>query len=302
MLRPVILTLAKMKAVQKAIMSVPLSRKMALRFVAGEEMPDALRAAKELNERGFSCSLDHLGEGVEDVERAREALGEFLEILDHIRREGLDSHISVKPTDMGLAVDPELCREQMETLIGRAQECGTFVRIDMEGSEHTQATIALYEGLCSKYENVGVAVQSYLYRTREDIEKLLPLGGKFRLCKGAYNEPPEVAFPAKGKVDENYLELSKLLLESGTYHGLATHDEAMIRAILKHVAEKGIPRDSFEFQMLYGVRRDLQEELVQSHRVRIYVPYGREWYPYLMRRLGERPANLLFILKALIRG
>jgi proline dehydrogenase len=280
-------------------------RRMSSRFVAGMEIGDALRVAAELNHQGFLVTLDSLGESVTSETEAHRAAEIYHELLNWISAHKLKANISVKLTQMGLALDPPLAERIAESLAKHAAEVANFVRIDMEDSSLTQATLDIVYRIHARPElrsAIGVVIQSYLYRSQADIEQLLANQIRVRLCKGAYKEPPEVAFPKKSDVDANYIRLSKMLLESPVYHGLATHDEAMIAAAKAFAIERGIDKSRFEFQMLFGVRRDLQRRLVkEGYNVRVYVPFGSEWYPYFMRRLAERPANVIFLAKNYFR-
>ncbi len=273
-------------------------RRLALRFVAGETLREAVAVAKELNERGMTVSMDHLGESVTDVGSARAARDDYLACLDEIAATGLDANVSVKLTQLGLALDRGIAIEAMRQIAGRAAEVGTTVTIDMEDSPYTDATLDIYELIQKEFENVGVAVQAYLYRTGADISRIAPLGGHIRLCKGAYAEPDRIAMRRKEHVDANFATLTKQLMDQDDAKpAIASHDDGLIDLARKLVAGRAAP---FEFQMLYGIREQLQSELVrQGHPLRIYVPYGSEWYPYLTRRLAERPANTLFFLRAL---
>ncbi len=301
MLRNTLLYLSEMKRIQGWIMGNPLSRRAALRFVAGETRQEALEAARALNNKGIEASIDFLGENVSQESEARQALEEYLAVLDGIEREKVRSHVSIKLTALGLDISGDLCREHVTQICRRAKEIGTFVRIDMEGSAYTEATLGLYKKVLGEFDNVGLAIQAYLYRTEKDIEGLVKEGGKFRLCKGAYKEPGEIAHQEKRDVDSSYVSSMKFLLSSGTYHGLATHDPEIIQKAKDYAQENEIGRDAFEFQMLYGIQRDTQEAVARDYNMRVYIPYGTNWYPYLMRRLAERPANLWFVLKNLMR-
>jgi proline dehydrogenase len=250
----------------------------------------------------MSASLDHLGENVTSREQALRAQQTYLQTLERIWQEGLNSNISLKLTQLGLDWDAEFCAQLLESIVRRAEELDNFVRIDMESSAYTARTLELCKRMRAKSTAVGAVIQSYLYRSEQDVRELIAIGCRIRLCKGAYNEPPEVAFPRKADVDANFVRLMKLLLSSGIYHAIATHDPRMISATKEFVREKGIPADQFEFQMLYGIRPDLQRQLVQEgYRLRIYIPFGRDWFPYFMRRLAERPANVLFLFRNLFR-
>lgn len=273
------------------------------RFVAGEDLTDAVEAIRQLNRQGISASFDHLGESITAEVETRKEVGEYVRVLDSIHASGLDSNVSVKLTQLGLDVSQDLCYANTRTIVEAALRYNNFVRIDMEDSSKTDGTLQVFKRLRTDFENVGIVIQAYLFRSEKDIEDLLKLGARIRVCKGAYKEPPSVAFPKKADVDANYVKLTKLLLSSGTYHGIATHDENMIAATTQFARDRKISPERFEFQMLYGIRRDLQEKLVrEGYRMRVYVPYGRYWYPYFMRRLAERPANVWFVLRNTIRG
>ncbi len=279
-----------------------LAQRLATRFVAGETLDQALAVARKLNAEGITVTLDHLGESVSTLEEAGEARDVYLRTLEAIHTSGIQGGVSLKLTQFGLDLSYEQSLANVEQLVRRAAELDSFVRVDMESSEYTDRTLDLVHTLHALHGMVGVVVQSYLYRSRADIEKLCAGKIGVRLCKGAYLEPDTVAFPRKADVDKNYLELARYLLERGVYPALATHDEGVIRQIRGFVDERKIPRDSFEFQMLYGIRRDLQRRLVgEGYRLRLYVPFGKAWYPYYMRRLAERPANVFFILRNLFR-
>jgi proline dehydrogenase len=273
------------------------------RFVAGEELSDAATAIRQLNQKGIRASFDHLGESISSETETRAEVTEYIHVLDSISQNALDSNVSVKLTQLGLDISPDLCYENTRLIVQAAARQSNFVRIDMEDSTKTDATLEVFRRLRGEFENVGIVVQSYLYRTEKDVDELLGLGARIRLCKGAYKEPPEVAFQRKQDVDDNYVKIMKKLLPSGIYHGIATHDEQMIQATRDFAAESRIGADQFEFQMLYGVRRDLQDQLVNGgYRMRVYVPYGKYWYPYFMRRLAERPANVWFVMKNMAKG
>lgn len=283
-----------------------IGRRLSSRFVAGMTVPEALSVARRLNDDGISVSLDSLGESVLSAEQAHHSAAIYHEILSEIAARDLRANVSVKLTQMGMDFDPALAEEIVGNMVAHAASIGTFVRIDMEGSPLTEATLALTERLHAKPGNhgrVGTVLQAYLYRTARDAERLLAQGIRIRLCKGAYQEPASIAFPQKSDVDQNYVSLMKRLTTSGVFCGLATHDERIIQEMRRFVAEQNIPRHSFEFQMLYGVRRDLQRQLArEGFGVRCYVPFGTEWYPYFMRRLAERPANALFLAKNFFRN
>lgn len=282
-----------------------VGRRMSSRFVAGMEIEDALRAARALQNQGIRSTLDSLGENVSTPEQARQSADVYHRLLDAIAERGLGANVSVKLTQMGMDLSPDLAGEIVSGLVEHAVRVNNFVRIDMEGSDYTQATLDLTRRLHSNPTNrghVGVVIQAYLYRSADDIATLCGEGIRIRLCKGAYKEPASLAFPEKSAVDANYVHLTQTLLTSGLYHGIATHDEAMIAAARRFVDERGIDRKSFEFQMLYGIRRDLQKSLVAAgYNLRVYTPFGAEWYPYFMRRLAERPANVLFLARNMLK-
>ena len=277
-------------------------RKITARFIAGETSDQAVAAIKELNARGCSASFDHLNESVDSIAETDGEVREYLNVLAKIDESQINSNVSIKLTQFGLDIDPELAYRNARTVVENAARRGNFVRVDMESSAVTQVTIDIFKRLRSEFglNDVGIVLQSYLRRTYDDAQDLLKIPARIRICKGAYNEPPEVAFPDKKDVDENYVRVMKLLLSSGTYHGIATHDPHMINATIRYAREQGIGKEAFEFQMLYGIRRDLQEKLAgDGYNMRVYVPYGKHWYPYFMRRLAERPANIWFVMKNL---
>jgi proline dehydrogenase len=285
-----------------------LGHRVSGRFVAGTEIADAVRATQTINRAGMSVSIDNLGENVTNPDEARHSAQLYHQILDAIAANHLNANISLKLTHMGLDVDEKLAREIVSGLVAKAASMDPpgFVRVDMEGSPYTQRTLDFVHELHRMPGNansVGTVIQAYLRRSESDVEKLLSEGIRIRLCKGAYKEPAEIAFPAKSDVDANYVKLMKILMKSGIYHGMATHDENIIHQAQAFATSEKLSRDSFEFQMLYGIRRDLQRKLVRDGwRLRIYIPFGTEWYPYFMRRLGERPANVLFIARNLLRA
>ena len=298
MLRSALLYLSNQPRIFKFVRNNRIAKSFANRFVAGETLDTALAAVARLNARGITASLDLLGESVHNETEARTAGDAYVTMLDRIKERKLNANVSVKLTAMGLDISEELCVATMHRILQRAREHGSFVRIDMESSEYTQRTLDLFEQrLYPAYrDHVGIVVQSYLYRTFADVERAIQLKARVRLCKGAYKEPETVAYPAKKDVDSNYVRCMQELMLKGNYPGLATHDEAIIRQAKRFAKEKNIPSDRYEFQMLYGVRRDLQDRLVrEGYRMRVYVPFGTQWYPYLMRRLAERPANVAFI-------
>jgi proline dehydrogenase len=280
-------------------------KKMTTRFVAGEDIETTIQAIRELNAHGCTASFDHLNESVTSVAETEGEVREYKKILGRIDETGIKSNVSIKLTQFGLSIDPELAYRNARAVVEEAARRRNFVRVDMEDSQVTQVTIDIFKRLRAEFDlnTVGIVLQSYLRRTYDDMLDLLKIPARIRLCKGAYNEPPEVAFPDKKDVNDNYVRCMKVLLKSGVYHGIATHDEKMIAATKEFVGQAGVGKGEFEFQMLYGVRRDLQEGLArEGYRVRVYVPYGKTWYPYFMRRLAERPANVWFVLKNLLKG
>jgi proline dehydrogenase len=301
MLRGSLINLSEQAALKRAF-SGPLARPLVLRFIAGEMLGDALAVVRRLNDADLAVTLDYLGESVTSAAEASQAALQYVAILHAIERQGARSNASLKLTQMGLDVDRALAVRNLERIVAQAGQFGNFIRIDMEGSDYTQVTLDIFKQLFERYKNVGVVIQAYLYRSEADVRELNALGARVRLCKGAYSEPPSVAFPDKADTDANFVKLMQLLLSEGTYPGIATHDERMVDATREFAAREDIPSDRFEFQMLYGVRRDLQEQLVRDgYRMRVYVPYGKEWYPYMVRRLAERPANMLFVLRGMLR-
>jgi proline dehydrogenase len=304
MLRKSLLYLSNQQKIFNFVRHNGLAKNLANRFVAGETLDTALAAVAELNGRRLTASLDLLGESVTNEKEARDTGRQYLQILDRIHERKLDANVSVKLTAMGMDISEDLCVAIMQEILERARDYGSFVRLDMESSAYTERTLRMFEDrLYPNYpENVGIVLQSALRRTESDVRRANELRCRVRLCKGAYLEPPSVAYPDKADVDANYVRSMKLLMSEGKYPGLATHDERIINEAKRHAAEQGIGRERFEFQMLYGVRRDLQEQLVrEGYRCRVYVPFGTQWYPYLMRRLAERPANLAFITGNVVR-
>ena len=308
MLRAFFVGLSENSSLRGFAESSSVGRRVSGRFVAGTGIDDAVRATQAINRAGMSVTIDNLGENVTNPDEARQSAQLYHQILDAIAANHLNANISLKLTHMGLDVDEALARNIVSVLVAKAASMNPpgFVRVDMEGSPYTQRTLDFVHELHRMPGNanaVGTVIQAYLKRSESDIEKLLSEGIRIRLCKGAYKESAEIAFAAKSDVDANYVKLMKILLKSGIYHGLATHDENIIRVAEAFARREKLSPDSFEFQMLYGVRRDLQQSLVRSGwRVRVYIPFGSEWYPYFMRRLGERPANVLFILRNLLRS
>lgn len=304
MLRSAFLYLSNQQRIFNFVRKNRLAKRFANRFVAGETLDSALGAVRALNARGISASLDLLGESVTNEAEARQAGRDYLRILDRINEEKLDGNVSLKLTAMGLDISEDLCIAVTQSVLERAQQYGTFVRLDMEGSAYTERTLRTFEDrLYPSYkENVGIVLQSYLYRTMQDVQRANQLRCRVRICKGAYQEPASVAYSEKKDVDGNYIRCMQALMLEGNYPGLATHDEAIIAEARRFAKEKGIATERYEFQMLYGVRRDLQDQLVrEGYRMRVYVPFGTQWYPYLMRRLAERPANLAFITGSVVR-
>jgi proline dehydrogenase len=302
MLRATLLQLSESKRLARWAMSNGLSRSVAHRWVAGETLEDAIAAARTLNAAGFPVSLDLLGENVLDKEGAVRAADTYVAMFDRIATEKLNGNISLKLTQLGLDLDPALCESLVSRIAGSAARHSNFLRIDMEGSPYTQRTVDLCSRVRAKTDAVGTVIQSYLHRSEQDVRDLIAVGCRIRLVKGAYKEPPDIAFPAKADVDANFVNLMKLLLPSGIYHGIATHDPKMIDATKVFAASNGIGKEKFEFQMLYGIRTDLQRQLIgEGYRLRVYIPFGTDWYPYFMRRLAERPANLTFFLRNLFR-
>jgi proline dehydrogenase len=299
----VFLWLSERRQLFEFIKSNGLARKLASRFVAGETIESAIAAAKILNKDGTRVSLDSLGESVASREETIEARDEVIRSLDAIASTGVDGNVSLKLTQLGLDIDRALCIENMSQILSHAKDLDIFVRIDMEGSDYTGRTLELYEELHETFGNVtGVVIQSYLLRSANDIESLIARRARVRLVKGAYAEPPELACQDMKEVRSSYVELMKRLLDEGNYPGIATHDERLIERAVRYVEEKGIPTERFEFQMLYGVRRDLQKKLrSQGFNVRVYIPFGCNWYPYMMRRLAERSTNVAFMVASVLK-
>jgi proline dehydrogenase len=305
LMRNSLLWLAGNSTLRRQVMRSRLSRPLARRFVAGETAEQAFAAVAQLNSQGALVTLDYLGENVTSAEEASETRQMYVNLLDEIGRRGLNCNVSLKLTALGLDISRPVCEANLRAILDTAQRYGNFVRLDMEGSDYTQITLDIFEQLfvAEGRKNVGVVIQSYLYRSAADIERLIQLQARVRLCKGAYNEPPSVAYPQKSDVDQNYLALSRRLLCDGNYPGLATHDSGIIDWAKQFTREQGIGPERYEFQMLYGVRRDLQQQIIkEGYNLRVYVPFGEAWYPYMMRRLAERPANILFVLKSLRHG
>lgn len=304
MLRQTFLWLSNRHGIFRFIRNNRLARRFAQRFVAGETLDTAIAAVRALNARGITASLDLLGESVTNAADAASTAEHYVNMLDRIAAERLDCNVSVKLTALGQDISDDVCLANITKVLDKAKQHGTFVRLDMESSAYTERTLAMFrEHLFPRYPNeVGIVLQSYLRRTAGDVAEAITLQCRVRLCKGAYKEPATVAFPDKADVDANYVACMKRLVAEGRYPGLATHDEAIIAAARAFTSEQGIPAERYEFQMLYGVRRDLQDALVAAgYRMRVYVPFGTQWYPYLMRRLAERPANVAFMAGNIVR-
>ena len=307
MLRALFISLSENRWLRGMAERSAVGRRLSSRFVAGTQVEDALRVTQAVNRAGLSVSVDNLGENVTNADEARDSAQLYHQMLDEISSRGLNANVSLKLTHMGLDVDEQLARDLVTGLVAKsaAMQPPNFVRVDMEGSPYTQRTLDFVHELHRMPGHAGVVgavIQSYMRRAESDIEKLLAERIRIRLCKGAYKEPDEIAFQKKSEVDANYVRLMKVLMKSGVYHGLATHDEKIIQQAKSFAAQEHIPPDAFEFQMLYGIRRDLQRRLVrEGWRMRVYVPFGTEWYPYFMRRLAERPANALFLARNLFR-
>ncbi len=303
MLRSALLKLSESKKFGTWVTSNGTTRRMARRFVAGETLQEAIAAARRCNDAGMAASLDYLGENVASTSDAQRFRDEYLEIFETIDQEKLNANVSCKLTQLGLDINSEFCTGLVLSIVERAASFDNFLRVDMEGSAYTLRTIDLVKRVRSRNPAVGTVIQSYLYRSEKDVADLLACGCRIRLVKGAYKEPEDVAFPSKADVDANFVRLMQTLLSSGFYHAIATHDPRMIAATIRYAASKGISKDDFEFQMLYGVRTDLQRRLVKDgYRVRVYIPFGNDWFPCFMRRLAERPANVGFILRNLFRS
>ena len=305
MLRALFIHLSESRTIRSFAEHSAMGTRMSRRFVAGNTVEDALAATRAVNALGMSVSVDNLGENVTNPQEARHSAALYRQMLELIHSTGVQANVSLKLTHMGLDVDEKLAFGLVSDLVAHAARIGNFVRVDMEGSPYTQRTLDFVHGLHRQpgnFQHVGAVIQSYLYRSEADVERLLEDRIRIRLCKGAYKETPEIAFQKKSEVDANYLKLMKTLLKSGTFHGIATHDEAIIRQTIEFARRESIAPSAFEFQMLYGIRRDLQERLVKDGwGMRVYIPFGTEWYPYFMRRLAERPANVFFIARNLFR-
>jgi proline dehydrogenase len=320
MFRSFFIYISKAAWARKIVSRWPVAWKAASRFIAGETLEDALQTTRSLNQKGMAVTLDHLGEHTTNPEEARQASRHILDILEVIDETGVRANVSLKLTQIGLALGYEICLENLRVIMERARQCRTFVRLDMEDFPWVDLTLQLYRDLVVQFgaEAVGVVIQSYLYRSEADVRDLAAYGARVRLCKGAYKEPPEVAYPKKRDVDASFDRLAELLIENSLQSGIpevsidgktppipaiASHDDLRIKYVKEYIQKKGVPKHAVEFQMLNGIRRDLQEQLVQEgFPVRVYVPYGTEWYPYFMRRLAERPANLWFFISNYFRG
>ena len=308
MLRALFISLSESRSLRALAEKSALGQRLSNRFVAGTGVVDAIRVAAKLNKKGISVSVDNLGENVTNIEEARASAQLYHQLLDQIAANKLEANVSLKLTHMGLDIDAQLTRDLVTGLVEKAASVSppNFIRIDMEGSPYTQRTLDFVRELhrtVGHAGRVGTVIQSYMFRAEADIERLLADGIRIRLCKGAYKEPPEIALQKKADVDANYIKLMKILMKSGVYHGLATHDEHIIKEAKAFAIREKVPRGAFEFQMLHGIRRDLQQSLVRDGwRMRVYIPFGTEWYPYFMRRLAERPANVLFLARNLLRG
>jgi proline dehydrogenase len=301
-LRAAILYVSRRRGLRRWVEGSGTARRLSSRFVAGKTLEDALAACVKIRSQGITATLDYLGENVSSLNEAVACRDMYLRMLDEMHRAGVEPNVSLKLTQFGLDLSEEACARNLEQLATASGRVNGFIRIDMESSAYTDRTLALITGLHEKHPCCGTVIQAYLHRSAADIADLERRRIRVRLCKGAYLEPPEVAFPGKDEVDRNYIALAKTLLDNGDYPAIATHDEKMLAAVIHYAAANKIPRDRFEFQMLYGIRRDLQKRLVkEGYRLRVYVPFGEAWYPYFMRRLAERPANLWFFVRSLAR-
>ena len=308
LMRDFFLALSRSQGLREMTVRLGPARKMARRFVAGETLDEAIAAVQNLNGRGLLATLDHLGENITSETEARDATNEILDLLEAIEASGVQSGVSVKLTQLGLDLHPLLAIDNLQRIAARAAEAGRFVRIDMESSDYVQPTLDLFEGLWDRYRNVGVVIQSYLYRSADDVARLVRMGASVRLVKGAYDEPPDVSYADKADADASFVRLMEQLFgdqarANGVFPAIATHDTQLIDWAVEHTRRQGIPQDRFEFQMLYGIRTGLQRQLAaDGYRVRACVPYGEQWCPNFMRRLAERPANVLFLMCNLLRG
>jgi proline dehydrogenase len=302
-MRTFFLFLSRQKQLRKWMETSRWARRLSARFVAGDNLPEALDTCQRINAEGIAVTLDHLGENVMSLEEAAASRDAYLLTLNDIDRLRINGNVSLKLSQFGIDLSLSECTANVEALVSRAAALGNFVRVDMESSQYTDRTLDLVVHLHDRFKTTGTVIQAYLYRSRKDVEMLCGRGIRVRLCKGAYLEPPAVAFKSKADTDRNFVELMKLLLETGVYPAIATHDEKIVEQTKRFVEARKIPHDSFEFQMLYGIRRDIQKRLVnEGYRLRVYVPYGQAWYPYFMRRLAERPANVFFLARNLLRS
>ena len=302
-MRSFFLFLSRQKHLRKFMETSRWARRLSARFVAGDNLPDALATCQRINSEGIAVTLDHLGENVTSLAEAAASRDAYLQALEEINNQKINGNVSLKLTQFGMDLSFEECTSNVEALARQAAAQGTFIRVDMESSEYTDRTLDLVTRLHDRHQAVGTVIQAYLHRSRKDVEMLCARGIRVRLCKGAYLEPPAVAFQRKADVDRNFIELMNLLLETGVYPAIATHDEKIIEQTRRFVESRRIARGSFEFQMLYGIRRDIQKRLVNDgYKLRLYVPYGKAWYPYFMRRLAERPANVFFLVRNLLRS
>lgn len=302
MLRSLFLFLSRQRHLRQWVETSGVARQLSSRFVAGETLDDALRVGRKINSEGITLTLDHLGESVTSLAEAARARDVYVQTLAAIHQNAIRGNVSLKLTQFGLDLSEAECRSNVAMLVTDAARMGNFVRVDMESSAYTERTLRLVEDLHAEYGAVGTVIQSYLYRSRKDVERLCKRRIRIRLCKGAYLEHADVAFPRKADVDRNYVELMQLLLDEGEYPAMATHDEKIIEQTKAYAARMGIAASRFEFQMLYGIRRDLQRRLVsEGYGLRLYVPFGKAWYPYFMRRLAERPANVFFMARHMFR-
>ena len=303
--RSALIWLSRQEGLKDFATSFKFFKKLTTRFVAGDTIDEVIPIIHEINAENSTASFDHLNESVESATEAEREVEEYLNILAKIDQNRIHSNVSIKLTQFGLGIDPELAYRNARRVVEEAHRRGNFVRVDMEDSNVTQVTIDIFKRLRAEFglNDVGIVLQSYLHRTLADAQELVKLPARIRICKGAYFEPPEVAYSDKKDVDGNYVKVMKVLLSSGIYHGIATHDPKMIEATIDFASREGVGKEKYEFQMLFGVRRDLQRQLARDgFNVRVYVPYGKHWYPYFMRRLAERPANIWFVLKNLAKG
>lgn len=302
-MRAFFLLLSRLRWLRSWVETSAISRRVASRFVAGDTLADVLAAGHRINGEGIALTIDHLGENVTSLSEAEASRDVYLRVLNEIAQHQINGNVSLKLTQFGMDISEPACRANVEQLVMRAKELNSFVRVDMESSAYTERTLHLVEELHARYGAVGTVIQAYLHRSEKDVDMLCRSGIRVRLCKGAYLEPAEVAFHAKAEVDRNFVHLMKILLAAGAYPAIATHDEKIIRQTKDFARARHIAPDSFEFQMLYGIRRDLQRRLVaEGYRLRLYVPFGKAWCPYFMRRLAERPANVVFVARHLFRS